>query len=126
MLFVLSATILNDQSKLCKNHIIIVPINITVKALLIKSLAFSHMCIKTLLAEGTRYAGNSITNGTGLPLNTVLFNINPDNIWTVYPQGYEAVKYTTENMKYWDDMVSYFSPFPEKKKVKFIQEEFDV
>lgn len=68
---------------------------------------------------------NVTITSTSTSTSTTAYNINPDNIWTVYFQGYEAVKYTTENMYFWDNLGGCFNKCL-KKKVKFIQEEFDV
>ena len=68
---------------------------------------------------------SSTSTSTYTSTSTTAYNINPDNIWTVYPQGYEAAKYTTEIMYTWDNLGGYFNRYL-KKKVKFIQEEFDV
>ena len=54
MLLELSFTISNDQSKLCKNHMTRVAINMIVKARRMKSFALSHMCSSMLLGDGKR------------------------------------------------------------------------
>lgn len=54
MLSALLCTALSRQSKLCKNQMMMAARKMMVKALRMKSLAFSHMCRATLLAEGMR------------------------------------------------------------------------
>ncbi len=54
MLDALSGTRLKRQSKLCKNQMISEATKIIVNALWRKSLAFSHICSRTLLGEGIR------------------------------------------------------------------------